>query len=44
LLDDAVKQLRAMINDGALAPGSRIPERALSNIPASRASTNEASS
>lgn len=29
LLDEVVKQLRAMINDGALAPGSRIPERAL---------------
>lgn len=29
LLDEVVKQLRAMINDGALAPGIRIPERAL---------------
>jgi len=29
LLDEVVKQRRAMINDGAPAPGCRIPERAL---------------
>jgi DNA-binding GntR family transcriptional regulator len=29
LLDEVVKRLRAMIDDGLLAPGSRIPERQL---------------